>query len=82
MECFRNVTVPSGDQKDYDKFATKLRSQIVAENHRVSQIMRVVHHDCTEEGLINHKFDECSPTRTTRTSSLKARRRCTNSCST
>lgn len=61
VERFRNVKVFPGGQEDYDEFATKLRSEIASGNHRVTQMVKVVEHDCAEERLIKNKLDECSP---------------------
>ena len=61
-EKYKNIKMFAGDQREYEEFATKLRSQVAASNGKVAMLMKTVENDCSEELLANGKFDECRPT--------------------
>ena len=61
VDHYRNIEVFSGDSKDYEEFATKLRSQIAAGNPKVSKLMACVEKDCSEEMLARGRYDEAEP---------------------
>jgi hypothetical protein len=60
-ERYKNIKMFSGDQKEYEEFATKLRSQIAASNEKVHRMMKAVENLCSEEQLEKGKYDECQP---------------------
>ena len=41
-EKFRNIKMFAGDQKEYEEFSTKLRSQVAASNEKVARLMKAV----------------------------------------
>ena len=59
---YKNIKMFAGDQREYEEFATKLRSQVAASNGKVAMLMKTVENDCSEELLAKGKFDECRPT--------------------
>ena len=61
-EKYRNIKMFAGDQKEYEEFATKLRSQVAASNEKVYRLMKAVENMCSEELLAKGKYDECQPT--------------------
>ena len=61
VDHFKNIKVFSGESKEYEEFATKLRSQVAAGNAKVAKMMACVEKECSEEMLSRGKFDEASP---------------------
>ena len=61
VDHYKNIKVFSGDTKDYEEFATKLRSQVAAANQKVAKMMACVEKDCSEEMLAKGRFDEAKP---------------------
>lgn len=61
LEKYKNVKMFGGDAKEYEEFATKFRSQVAAGDVKVEKMMKLVENECTEERLVQNKYDECSP---------------------
>jgi hypothetical protein len=61
VEQYKNIKVFTGDTKDYEEFATKLRSQVAAVSPKVARMMACVEKDCSEEMLAKGRFDEAKP---------------------
>jgi hypothetical protein len=61
VEQYKNIKVFAGDTKDYEEFATKLRSQVAAVSPKVARMMACVEKDCSEEMLAKGRFDEAKP---------------------
>lgn len=59
LECFKNITVFGGEQKEYEQFATKLRSQIAAGDPKVVKLIKCIENDCAEDELAEGRYNEC-----------------------
>jgi hypothetical protein len=61
IDHYKNIKVFTGESKDYEEFATKLRSQVAAGNLKVAKMMACVEKDCSEEMLSKGRYNETEP---------------------
>lgn len=60
IDRYRNINSFSGNQKECEEFAAKLRSQVAAGDPKVEKMMRAFENDCTKEKISRGKYDDCS----------------------